>query len=239
MSSPPPVNDDDVPSGLETDAQSPAAPADDAASADDESSRTDIAAREPAVTGEPADPRVGPPGGWDLPAFEDSDPVTLTDVISYAGASATLPESAHQFTAAKIGPVGRVLLLIISVDTTAVPVGEQWKLYGLAATVLLNASLAAAFVPIGAIVAYGSLSQIAMLVSAALGFFTIGIIDALVVGQRHNYARYFTKIDPEAPIPPMPGTRARCAVLARRSGLVAMLYADPIPDSVISRTELH
>ncbi len=28
-------------------------------------------------------------------------------------------------------------------------------------------------------------------------------------------------------------------VLARRSGLVAMLYADPIPDSVISRTELH
>lgn len=81
MSSPPPVNDDDVPSGLETDAQSPAAPADDAASADDESSRTDIAAREPAVAGEPADPCVGPPGGWDLPAFEDSDPVTLTDVL--------------------------------------------------------------------------------------------------------------------------------------------------------------
>ena len=28
-------------------------------------------------------------------------------------------------------------------------------------------------------------------------------------------------------------------VLARRSGLVAMLYADPVPDGVISRTELH
>ena len=216
MSSPPPVNDDDVPGGLEADAQPPATPAGDAAPADDRSSCTDIPSREPVVADEPADSRVGPPSDGEPPHFEDSDPVTLTDAIIYAGGSPTLPESAHEFTAAGIGPIGKLPLRIIGVDTTAVPAGEQWKLYGLAATVLLNAGLAAAFVPIGAVVAYGSLSQAAVLVSAALGFFTIGIIDALVVGQWQSYAKHFTKIDPDAPIPPMPGMLARCAALAPR-----------------------
>jgi hypothetical protein len=54
-------------------------------------------------------------------------------------------------------------------------------------------------VPIGATVAYGSLSKAAVLVSAALGFLTIGITDALVVGKWRNYAKHFTNIDPDAP----------------------------------------
>jgi len=110
MSSPPPVNDDDVPGGLEADAQPPAG---DAAPTDDESSGTDIPSREPVVADEPADSRVGPPSDGESPAFEDSDAVTLTDAIIYAGGSPTLPESAHKFTAAGIGPIGKLPLRII------------------------------------------------------------------------------------------------------------------------------
>jgi hypothetical protein len=216
MSSPPPVNDDDVPGGLEPGAQAPAAPAGDAAPADDESSCTDIPSREPVVADEPADSRVGPPSDGESPAFEDSDAVALTDAIVYAGGSPTLPESAHKFTAAGIGPIGKLPLRIIGVDTTAVPRRRAVEALWAAATVLLNAGLAAAFVPIGAVVAYGSLSQGAVLVSAALGFFTIGIIDALAVGQWRSYAKHFTKIDPDAPISPMPGLLARCTALAPR-----------------------
>jgi Domain of unknown function (DUF4407) len=219
MSSLPPVSDDDVPGGPDPDASDPA-------------DGTGVAAgqSEPADTPDEdsvVDDAASPPSPPDPPDFALREPVTLDDVLAYVGASRTLPEPAHQFPPAKLGPAGRVLLRIVGVDITAVPDGEQWRLYGLAATVLLNAGLAAVFVPVGAIVAYGSLSRTAVLVSAALGFFTIGIIDALVVGQWHSYAKHFTKINPDAPIPRMPGTGARCAVLAPRllvtAGLVFTL----------------
>jgi hypothetical protein len=127
MSSPQPVNDDDVPGGLEADAQSPATPAGDAAPADDESSCTDIPSREPAVADEPADSRVGPASDGEPPAFEESDPVTLTDAIIYAGGSPTLPESAHKFAAAGIGPIGKLPLRIIGVDGVADPQGRRHR----------------------------------------------------------------------------------------------------------------
>ena len=222
MSSSPPVSGDDVPGGLDPAGDGTA---DDTGAPADRGGQLVIPAPEPSLDDAAGPPE--PPGDTDPPSFGDGEPVTLAGFTGFVGAQPTLPGPAHQFTPAKLNPAGRVLLRIIGVDTTAVPDGEQWKLYGLAATVLLNAGLAAAFVPIGATVAYGSLAETAVLVSAALGFFTIGIIDALVVGQWHNYAKYFTRINPDAPIPPMPGTRARCVVLAPRllvtAGLVFTL----------------
>jgi hypothetical protein len=160
-------------------------------------------------------------------SLTDSGPVTLAEAFIDAGGSEKLPDPVHQFTSAHVGPVGRRLLRVVGVDTTSVPAGEQWKLYAMASTVLLNAGLGAAFVPIGAVVAYGHLSIAGIAVGAALGFFAIGIIDALVVGHWHSYARHFTRIDPKAPMPKMPGTLARCAVLAPRllvtAGLVFTL----------------
>jgi hypothetical protein len=176
------------------------------------------------------DEQPGPPGAEDADVevfYEDIDPITLPEAFIDAGGTSELPGPPHDFTAAHISRLGRFFLRIIGVDTSAVPAGEQWKLYGLAATVVLNAGLAAVFVPIGATVAYGTLSRAEIAIGAALGFFTIGIIDALVVGQWHNYAKHFTRIDPDAPIPKMPGTLARCAVLAPRllvtAGIVSTL----------------
>ena len=236
MSEPPSGNGDDGPGGLDFYPPQPAESADGAGPGGDDGSRAagvgddnagvgaNAASQE--ANGESAELlHAEAVDGRVLPA--DGGPITLGYAFTDAGGSDLLADSPHEFTSARIGLLGRCLLRIIGVDTSAVPAGEQWKLYGLAATVLLNAALAAVFVPIGASVAYGTLSSAEIVIFAALGGFTIGVIDALVVGQWHSYARHFTSIDPAAPMPKMPGTLRRCAILAPRllvtAGLVFTL----------------
>jgi hypothetical protein len=170
-----------------------------------------------------------PPGdgdsAWDDPTaptegtnsgYVSDDRLTLGATFYDAGGDPAVLRPSQTFAVARLGWASTLLLRLIGVDTDCVPAGEQWKLCLMAMTVPVNATIAAVFTPIGLTVAYGHLAHTGIAVAALVAGFVIGVIDALVVGQWHSYGKWATKIDPNAPMPEMPGTKQRILVLTPR-----------------------
>jgi hypothetical protein len=119
------------------------------------------------------------------------------------------------------GRPGRFLLRLISVQPDRCPPQERMRFYLMAATVLLNAGVAAYSVPTGLSVAFPGLHGIARIGLGLLGAGVVGVMDALIVGHWVSPARY--RVNPPAVPPELPVWWRRLGVFIPRLGFTFII----------------
>jgi hypothetical protein len=120
-----------------------------------------------------------------------------------------------------LGLPGRFLLRLINVLPEQCPPEERTKFYLLAATVLLNAFVAAFTVPVGMSVAYPGLHGIILAGLALLGAGIVGVMDALIVGHWLSAAKY--RLNPPEDPPPLPGPLRRFGIFIPRLAFTGII----------------
>ena len=116
---------------------------------------------------------------------------------------------------------GRFLLRLISVQPDRCPPKERVKFYLMAATILLNAAVAAYTVPTGLSVAFPGLHGIVRIGLGLLGAGVVGVMDALIVGHWASAARY--RVNPPDEPPDLPNWWRRLGVFIPRLGFTFII----------------